>query len=94
MVSKNSRISEKRRLRNQNRISNIIKEKKRKRESILANTLEGQINKDFAYENNKTKMLKELKEFFEIKNTYIIIDKSEYMNYQNYINPFYRFFIR
>jgi hypothetical protein len=92
MVSKNSRISEKRRVRNQKRISNIINDKKMKRESILANTLEGQINKNITYENNKTKVLEELKELFEIKNSYVIIDNSEYL--QNYINPFYRFFIR
>ena len=92
MVSKNSRISEKRRVRNQKRISNIINDKKMKRESILANTLEGQINKNFTNENNKTKVLEELKELFEIKNSYVIIDNSEYL--QNYINPFYRFFIR
>ena len=49
-------------------------------------------NKNFTYENNKTKVLEELKELFEIKNSYVIIDNSEYL--QNYINPFYRFFIR
>lgn len=66
MPNNNKKRADKRKLRHYQRATNHRKRLMNEKNSILENTLAGQINKDYTYEFNKDKVIKDLHQRFLI----------------------------
>jgi len=67
MPNNNKKRADKRKNRHYQRATDYKRKKLNEKNSILEETLEGQINKDYTFEFNKDKVMKELHQHFLIK---------------------------
>lgn len=67
MPNNNKKRAEKRKIRHYQRATDYKRKKLNERNSILEETLDGQIIKDYKYEFTKDKVMKELHQYFLIK---------------------------
>lgn len=67
MPNNNKKRADKRKIRHYQRATDYKRKKLNEKNSILEETLEGQINKDYTFEFNKDKVMNELHQHFLIK---------------------------